>query len=230
MRAPEQAPERIDGKDGAYTLKHPAYAIINAHRIHGRASLVGSHVDHSGFVRIEIKRADCQVDEFGERFWGGKFVVSVDLSEAQWVALVSRMNMGEGIPCTLRHMQQGELVRVPELTPPIKVDEKLAEQADTHSASIDQLISTQIAALRKAADKLGKKDAERFLMDLRVLEGNLRENAKFHHECLTETKEKLVTEAKLEIEAAINSKITALGIQSLQQLVDATHKQIEGQS
>jgi hypothetical protein len=232
MRAPmiEPTVTPYDAPGAERKLDHPAFGTISASRISGRTHLVGSHVEHSGFVRIEIKRASCHADAYSESYFGRELVARLDLTEAQWVNLVARMNQGQGTPCTLRLVGTGPLEELPELASTMKLDERLADGATRMNAELDKLIATQVAEMRKVADKLGKKDSERFLMDLRVLEDNFRANAKFHHVELTEKKETLVVEAKLEIEAAINSKITALGIESLQQLANASHKQIEGES
>lgn len=118
-------------------VTHPAFAAIRAARITGQTSLFGSNVGHSGFVRVEISAAESNDSGYNEHLYGfaGRYIC-VDMSESQWVAFISRMNIGSGVACTLRHYRDGDrLIQVPEL-PPAKSQgrDRRHGQGDCHPA------------------------------------------------------------------------------------------------
>src|SRR5690606_8026331 len=99
-----EAPTVTPHSMGGTKHEHPAFATIGASRISGHANLFGSNVGHNGFVKITINEGTMYRDGYSESIHGGgKSYAEVWLSEAQWVSFVSRMNVGSGTPCTLRH-------------------------------------------------------------------------------------------------------------------------------
>ena len=199
--------------------KHPAYVTISAHRISGRASLFESAIDHQGWVRIEVKEAEHTDRGHHTSVHAHKIVATIDMSEAQWVAFVSRMNMGSGTPATLRYVRDGDkLIDVPELPDPIKSAEKLEATADHMHEQHRERARKEMQAIVDLLEGLPKKKAEAIRSRLSVLEHQLGSNFEYAREVLTENKETLVTEAKVEIDAMVKGVISQLGVDSLQQL------------
>ena len=199
------------------TYEHPAYAIIGASRYNGSMPLFQSKVGHTGFIVLTIRRAQLQKDHLEERTYGREELIELAMSEAQWVALVSRMNHGEGTPCTLRWTsEQGY---VPEIAERELADAKLARMADATGAKLseeDQKHDDELRALIE--EVVPKKKQHGALFNLECLMTRSKNNSAFYRQQLRETAEKLTTEARIEIDAMLNGAITNLGLESAQQL------------
>ena len=93
---------------------HPAYAMIGASRWTGGKSVFhGSDFRHSSGISVTICRA-VQVRSLS-RDWhhAREELIRVDMSESQWAAFISTLNVGDGVPCTLRRIQGEQMPLIP---------------------------------------------------------------------------------------------------------------------
>lgn len=218
---PIQQPIRTPntGALGGHTVKHPAFAAISAYRVRGQFNLFGSNIGHNGAVKIELTEATLNDDPHHESIHGsGRTIAEVYLSEAQWVAFISRMNMGSGTPCTLTAVR-GEGM-VPGLPPTKSPTERLRCRAQDMLDASQKQQDEAAAALRGLIDdlKVSAKTKDELHRQLRFVLDHGQTNRDYQTKVLAETNEKLVTEAKIELDAAVSSIVTRLGISSLQQL------------
>lgn len=217
----EQPATVSDGVLGSKST-HPAYAAIRAHRISGSKPLFASNVGHYGFVRISINKASlANHDGYHESVIGhSQGYIEVDLSEAQWVAFISRMSCGSGTPCTLNYFRDGDKIRkVPGLPDPTLAADKIRTQAEQMAADTHRKAKDAADELRAMlASKLPKKLLADISMLLDRAIGQGQSCRDFQSECLTETKEKLVAESKVEIDAMVSGLVTQLGLSSIRQL------------
>lgn len=198
--------------------RHPAFGVISASRINGSKNLFGSNVGHSGFIRITIRRAE-MIDYEGihSHLMGNEYIAEVDLSEAQWVALVSRMNHGEGTPCTITMTETN--YHVPQIKHVPKAEELLHKKAEELGAIVGRRADERAERLRKLiTERVPKKEQQKALIDLDLVLSDSTASGEFFKKVLRETAEKLTTEARIEIDAMLNGAITNLGLESAQQL------------
>lgn len=205
---------------GYETFRHPAFGVISASRISGRTNLAGSNVGHDGFMRVTIKLAEHNSSPYHDSWHGRQIVAELDLSESQWVALVSRTNVGDGTPCTLRTYQRAETVHfVPRLPDPESPVERLESTIKRMlNASADRGAKAKADILALLAPKLSGKALDEVKKALEVMEGHGQSTREFHQETLVSLKEQLVQESKVEIEAMVNAVTSKLGLASIEQL------------
>ncbi len=96
---------------------HPAYALIGANRISGKAVLFGSDFVHHNSVRITIHAAEMNRSLSRDWPFARKQLIEVELSEAQWATFVSSMNIGDGVPCTLQRVAGDVIPGLPDPVP-----------------------------------------------------------------------------------------------------------------
>lgn len=201
--------------------EHPAFAAISAHRISGQFHLFGSNVGHSGAVAIELTEAALYRDDHHDRIHGGaKVIAKVYMSEAQWVAFISRMNMGSGTPCTLAYRCEGGLAAIPDLPDPEKPAERMQSRAQ-EMLDGSQRKQTEAAARLRAliADlKVTSKVKDALLSELGLVVDHGQVNRDYQRKVLAELNEELVKDAKIEIDAMVRGIVTQLGVSSIQQL------------
>ena len=208
--------KRRDGTLGD-VWTHPAYATIGASRVSGQTHLFGSNIGHSGYVAIRIGAAERFDQGHHESIHGGGHsYIEVALSEAQWVGLVSRMNIGTGVPCTLTRLG-GE--QIPGLPDPGKAVEKLESQIETIKANVEAEAKAALVRMLELIDgKVPKKMLDEVRNLANQMSGHFGSNQRFYEQCLTETKERLVAESKVEIDAMITAAVASLGLESITQL------------
>lgn len=217
-----QEPTLVDRSPMGDRYTHPAFATISAHRIQGHAELFGSNVGHDGFVQIEVNQGHLSKDGYSDHIsGGGKSFLRLWMSEAQWVAFVSRMNMGSGTPCTLRHAPTGPLEFMPGLPPQEMANEKLGSRVDAIAAANLKRVEEASAEIHELVANLPVRKREAILDALGRATNHLKANHEYAKKVLTTHKETLVAEAKVEIEAMVSGICTQLGIDSLQQLAQA---------
>lgn len=198
-------------------LEHPAYAVISAHRINGQFDLFDSNIINHGAVQIEIHEARHYVGPYHRRTHPGKLIAEVMLSEAQWVAFVSRMNMGSGTPCTLRYTRDGNLVDVPALPKTQSAADRLRATADVQNQKHREASKAAMAKIDAICDTLPKGKAKEIRDALTQVGYSINENHEFAREVLMEDTERLITEAKVELDATLQSMVTTTGIKALSQ-------------
>ena len=212
-------------------LTHPAFATISAHRISGQFSLFASNVGHSGAVMIELNEATMYEDGHSQCVHGAcRPIARAYLSEAQWVAFISRMNMGSGTPCTMAYYRGGELIDVPELPNPEKPAERLRSQAqDMLNASQKKQTEAadRLAALIGELKVPAKAKAE-LLNQLGYVVDHGQVNRDYQKKVLDELNEKLITDARIELDAMVTDIVTRLGVSSIKQLAQLAADQERG--
>ncbi len=216
-----QEPQVVESNALGQMYAHPAFGSVSVSRIQGDANLFGSHIRHTGYVRLRVSRAELRKTVSSEDVFDRDTVVEVDLSEAQWAKLLSSMGSG-GVPCTLNAAPDGRALLLPSIPNPPTPEERMSQQI------LDMIAESQAHADRAAADlialvepRLPKSAVTQFRRSLETLSGLSRSARNFHHDLLQETKEKAVHEAKIEIDAAAQRLVQALGLKSTHQLGQA---------
>lgn len=100
-------------KDGTHDQKHPAYGMVSFSRVthsggaHGANNrLFGSSIDdHHTSIMLEIKEASVRHDLSRDWFFPDNTLIKVELSQVQFAELLTTMNAGSGIPCTIRWLR-----------------------------------------------------------------------------------------------------------------------------
>lgn len=192
---------------------HPAFALIGASRISigpPGSVLFDSDILHNHTVRIHIKPATRKRNLNSDWIHGtrGEYI-EVELSEAQWASFVSSMNVGDGVPCTLRHLNH---VDTPELPYEPRMALSIKETSNAAHRSFDA-IEEALAVYDKAlVDKAPAVERREALGKLRAVISNAVPNVNFAGKSLVEYTENVVTKARADIEAFVTSKARQLGL------------------
>lgn len=209
-KAHTEEPKRKQvGKDH-FEETHPAYAQIGASRVSGETYLYGSDFKHRHYVTIRISESSMQRSLSRDWYHAGNEYIEVELSEAQWAAFVSSMNMGDGVPCTLRRRDG---ILVPEVSPP-------PDRKAQFSAEMRECLATvqaETATLRRKieAGVIPRKMKEDLLDTLIQVENHLTPNVTFVADSFGKHVEQVTERAKTEVSAHIQSVLVRAGIEAL---------------
>ena len=217
---PEKVLDRTNGRYGE-RYSHPAFGVITmTHPVGGRTTLFGSDVQHPGTVSIQIKTAE--LCRSSSRDWyssaGGEVLVDFEMSHSQFVDFVSSTGRGEGTPITLRIVRKGPA----EFLPGIKMVEAKTEST---KRQIEQEVRAQLSEIedRIAAveanlnsGKLSKKEIREQIDDMKCIVRNLPSNLGYAVGCAKEAVDSMASSAKVDVEAFLNSRVRALGLNAIE--------------
>lgn len=214
-------------KDESTKEKHPSFGMIQFSRYSGAGNLFGSPLSHHfGTIRVRISDGHRVHDHGSDYYRADDRIVEVELSAAQFAEAITCMNVGDGVPCTLRWITAiGCVDDVP--------DNEESEMSRTQEAFKSKLVEVveavrmrgrNIAELMKK-DRLTKDDRSKVneLVDYVVRE--VAVNAPWWIEQFQEATDKVSSKAKAEIAAMFEHAIRQAGLHHIASLKPHTEEQ-----
>ena len=206
--------------------KHPSYGMLGFYRCQGSSPrpLFGSSIQHNNLIRLVLKSGSVKRDLHRDWYFGDKTLFEVEMSATQFADLISNMNMGDGIPVTIKRTETNW--NIPECPFESKGETHLNEFRDaleTDSRHIKECISLAETLLEKKS--VTKKDREEILELLHQIEMDIGSNRNFQLRSFQEQMANTTIEAKGEIEAFFQNKMFQIAQQSM---VEDPDKFVEG--
>lgn len=198
----------------AKKFEHESYGMVSLSRIQGGIGrLFGSSLEsqHTA-VRLRIARGVRQHELGRDWYYAKEELIEVELSAAQFAELITTMNVGSGIPCTIRHVLGERRADPPEEPTEVEeVRESFREKA--------QRVGERLAALAGEVDavlaKVPKKVREDVQGKLRSFITEVSSNMPFMVDQFQEATEKVIAHAKAEVDAFITHNVVAEGLRSI---------------
>ena len=196
---------------------HQTYGLVGFSRIScGRAgiNLFGSSIRHHSAITLRIRRAEKRRDLSRDWFHANEDLIEVTLSPTQFAEAITCMNMGDGVPCTIRYVGREDMGDCPEINQRQIFNDEI--KRDVHKAMKDaeKLVSRANELLEKKSTNM--TDKREIAETLRMLMQHIKNNIPFVHSQFNEAMDKTVNEAKGEVEAFFLNKINSLGLEALQ--------------
>lgn len=177
-------------------------------------SLFGSSIKHGNTITFIVRHAE--VTRNLEQDWYNSSsrqpIIEIEMSQSQFAEMITSMNMGEGIPVTIR-----------------KVDGKRME-ACPHESKVQQHSNEFKQRMKEFSERLNKYGKELYsLIEKRIpqkeqiiaknivdqIVQEVESNIPFYEKQFVRQMEKTQTEAKAEVEAFVTRKIHSAGLSSL---------------
>jgi hypothetical protein len=143
-------------------------------------------------------------------------IVEIDLSPSQFAELLTSMNVGDGVPCTIAR-RDGSMIDKPAESIPTEQEHVKTQYRD----AIRKSFSSLRGASKRLQEILEKKTittkdrrAIRKLFDDTT--ANLEANADYGVTAFEEVAEKVITEAKANVDNFVTTALTRLGLEHLQ--------------
>lgn len=182
-------------------LDHPSFGQIEVTRCHcsGKTSLYGSSLSQHQTIRVTLYRS--QLGRMLNKNWyhTKERLFEIEMSPTQWAEFISSMNIGGGVPCTIRIDSDGQVEPCPEIPTRQLFDSEFRETVEDSSKKINEAISICADLMNKKT--LTKADRNELMEYLNQIKRNLTDAIPFIQQSFTEQMDKTVHEAKGEIEA-----------------------------
>lgn len=192
--------------------RHPAFGMIGFSRVSGRENvLFGSSVKHNDKIVMTLKHGEQYRDLFNDWYHGRGIIAEVEMSYSQFAECISAMNVGNGVPCTIRYTEKdGDIPAIAENNS--KREQFRNEFSDTILKAMEQ-VQEQIDEIQKSLDEkktFGVKDKREMMSKLQQVKSKIGNNLDFCVKQFDEQIEKTTLEAKGEIEAFYQNKINSI--------------------
>ncbi len=204
--------------DDDKVFEHESYGLVQFSHRSGNPKLFHSALEnHYNYVTLLVKTAKLRRSDTGDRVDGPMHgnILEVDLSAAQFAELLTTMNIGSGIACTIRR-REGKQVE-----PPPDIDtqtENLRSEFKVRAKEFTKKILSRasgVTSLLKTKDKLSKADRESISGVISSIAQELSENIPFFVDMYQEATEKITTAAKAEVEAFMVGAVHQAGLAAL---------------
>jgi len=193
--------------------------MIGFHRTTGNPGrLFGSPLQtHEHYVTLRVSKGT-RIHSLGyDRFHGGLRgeIIEVMLSAGQFSELLTTMNIGSGVPCTIQYLL-GKKVPSPPEDAELEV-EKVRKGFKKDMAEVVAKIKEDKKELASLLEKktLTKVDKEQIMRIVGRVEQHVESNAPFMVSQFEEAAEKVVKHAKAEVDAFVTHNVIAEGIRAI---------------
>ena len=197
--------------------KHESFGQISFSRVNCSQGVkfYGSELKQDHYIQMEVHQSEMKSELSNERYYTrGVPLVNLRMSSNQFSELITSLNMGSGIPCTLEWLDGRKLESLPELES--RKEFAHNEFKKRMSDFARTLKSDQLKAKELVKKKtLSKDDQHELNMLLEKLTQEVESNIPFFAKTFQETMDKVVVETKQEVENAIQHKIITLGLDAL---------------
>jgi len=210
--------------------RHPAYGTVTlTHPTGGNSKMFGSDVGHMGTVRIEIKHAELHRDLSRDWIHGHQPILCFEMTHSQFAAFITGVGKGEGTPVTLKYAAPGQAEEIPQIAWKANTQDLFRAEIKTMAGDSLDEINKGIAQLKEMVETntITKTRLKAIVHDMEIRAQNAPSNMAFVVKSAEEALEKATDHAKIEVEAFIDARTKALGLQSLEQLVQIESPKLE---
>ena len=209
---PTVLPEQSAYERDRVTETHPAFALAAVTRAQGTPrTLFQSEIQHSHTVTLSIRRAERARQLNRDWLFPRQELIEIEMSEAQWGALVSSVGIGSGVPVTLRATESDPIV------PGLSFEPRLETSVDEARAAVGKLLKEareSLAALVEAVEtRAGSRAFKDALSRHQAVLRNAEANAAFAVKSLNEATENVLAQARSDFETQVLASAQALGLE-----------------
>lgn len=201
--------------------KHKSWGMVGLARTYGaERELFGSDVTNHNTIKLTIKHAQKHRELGRDWTMGDDILCEVELSALQFAELLTNMNVGDGVPCTIRYTREDGYIKYKNEKNKLEVIyEERSSVIDKASLNIQE-VAAQVSELisnKKISQKIGNE----LLNKLEVVRSNLvGNNCEFYKQQTFNEISQMVVEAKSQISEHVNQKIYSVGLEKLMNMSD----------
>jgi hypothetical protein len=197
-------------------IQHESFGKISFSRIQTTGeTFYGSELKQSHYIQMEIHESEVKRDLSKEWFYTrGKMLARIRMTSGQFSELITSLNQGSGVPCTVEVIDGKVKEKLPKIMNRKEfVHNKFKERMTDFAKSIAE---KQLKAKELVKKKtLSKQDIQDLTRHIDWLTQEVKSNIPYFAECFQEIMDEVVLEAKKEVENAIQHKINVLGLTEL---------------
>jgi len=194
---------------------HPSFGQISISRIQGNNKFYGSELPQSHYIEINIHQSKTERNLNQDWFYTtGVPKITVRMTSGQFSELITSMNIGSGSCCTIEYLDGKKIDPLPEFNSRKEIHHN--EFQKEMKIFAEKINATKIKAKELVKKKtLSKDDIRQLEIALDYMTMEIESNIPFFAKQFQRMTDKVVLEAKQEVENAIQHKINVLGLDAL---------------
>ena len=193
---------------------HPSFGMLGFSRCQsGGTYLAGSPVRSMEFIKLSLKHSEMHRDLSHDRWFARGQIIEVWLSPAQFATLLTSMNVGDGVPCTIRYADGEDKPMPPQ---PDCVNAKIQNEFKSDCEKTAKALDAALA-MAKAGVTTKKAQAE-LVSALQTAQQMIASNMPFVQQSFAEANEKTVVAAKAEVDAFITGYTMRTGLKQMEKM------------
>lgn len=205
--------------------QHESYGMLQfARTTNGKDTvLFGSSIPHRETIRLRIAPGLVERNLNHDNYYAASQpYIEVEMSQAQFAEAITSMNMGSGVPVTIRRVNGKGIEPADFTNKRLQFEEEFTETMKQLEARMNQLTeqTEDILTNKKTISKADKQTIQKQIYELKQ---EVRSNIPFMLSQFNEQLDKTTMQAKMEVEAFTLSKINQLGLQKLDELNHLTN-------
>lgn len=197
-------------------IKHPSYATIKFSRRQGSrgAALFGSSIHHNDTIACTISEASLTRALNKDWITSENTIIEVEMSYSQFAEAITSHNIGSGVPVTLRYLQgKGQIPDCDFVDKKDQFSQELQTKLNEANQKSQDLIQEVTKLFQKKSITVA--DKKEIIKQLQALNAAINDNIVFTFDQFNQQMDKTINEAKGEVEAFMQNKITQIANQSL---------------
>lgn len=205
---------------GDKVIKHGSFGAVTLTKVHGNSGfMLGSEIESPTYIELKISRSELIRNNSGivpmERVFPEENIVTVKMTNAQFAELITTINNGSGVPCTIDTINNTKVAQIS----PGEMESTLSYSKSRYMEYVDNIrkcILTNNAKLKKILSKpnISEKDKKEMLELNRMIVQNFNSNMPFVLKCFRKNVEKIEIKTKEEIESFIDISLKKNGLDS----------------
>lgn len=213
------------GRDEEVVETHPSYAMISLGRYTcmPAQNFFGSAIKHHAGISLRIRLAEKHRNLSNDWYFGKQEVIEVNMTAAQLADLLTSMNIGDGVPCTLTHLAQSDELQAqypdpmvppcPETTMRQQYEDEFKKDMRQVAEGIAKLV--QMARVLQEKPSINKADRKQFADIADTIKCKIENSIPFVQGQFNEALDKVLTEAKADLESFTDQLAHSLGSEAL---------------
>jgi len=195
---------------------HPSFGQIRFSRTSSTSmDFYGSDLTQGNYITMEVHQSELFRDITCDRhFETGIPLIKLRLTSGQFAELITSMNMGGGIPCTIERLMGKKVEELPKIQ---SKEENVHDKFEERMKAFQKTLESNQRKIAELTTKpnLTKNDRAEINQITQLVNQEISDNIPYFTRCFKETMDATVFEAKLEVENAILHKVNALGLTEL---------------
>lgn len=189
---------------------HPSYGLVQFSRVQGNNSnFFGSEIKPNSYISLKVTLAEEEKDLGRTWYYPKNKLIEVRMTNTQFADLVTSLNMGSGVPCTIIEFDNKR----------IEQDSTKEYKADFHkrrmkekSAEFMKYVKDKFEELKTISSKLSKKDQQEVHNLSSSIAMTIEKNFPWYIEQFYEEMEQIAQDIKSNMEADVMHRLSNIGL------------------
>lgn len=194
--------------------EHPSFGMLTINRTSGHSGfLFGSNAEPNNYISMELRQGYMERELSKDWYGSDKVLFRVKMSPVQFAELLTTQN-GTGVPVTIERMN-GERVEQVKYTEDKRHAHERQFREKLEKFSERMLANREEAKKLIAKKTLSKNDQQELNRFMDAIVQEVTGSIPFYITCFDEEIDRVVVDAKAEINAAITHTIVQAGVKAL---------------